>query len=190
MGRTTASGALFTEAMSLLVAGVAIVTSSRDGEPCGMVVSSLRSYTAHPPSVLLCVDRTTRTHAVLIGCRDFGVHLLRRDQAALASSFATPGACRFDGVAWSWDGEVPSLPDALAYLRCTRRAVFSHADHAIVIGEVAGGRVAAPCDAGDPAPEPLVYMRRRLDWRLEPDPATAPAPASPGRRSARRFSGP
>jgi flavin reductase (DIM6/NTAB) family NADH-FMN oxidoreductase RutF len=49
---------------------------------------------------------------------------------------------------------------ALAYLRCRRAALFELYDHSILIGDVTGG---ARSDG-----EPLVYMDRRMDWRLNP----------------------
>ena len=48
----------------------------------------------------------------------------------------------------------------LAYLRCRRSALFERYDHSILIGDVTGGRHGGG--------EPLVYMDRRMDWRLSP----------------------
>ena len=45
---------LFTESMTVLASGVAVITARRpDGAPCGIAATSLSSYSAHPPSLLV-----------------------------------------------------------------------------------------------------------------------------------------
>ncbi|WP_157756985.1 flavin reductase family protein [Plantactinospora sp. KBS50] len=153
---------IFTEAMARLASGVAVVTSRhRGGAPCGLLVSSICSYSVRPPSVLVSIGRESRSYPALLGQADFGVHLLGSGDGPIARVFASRGEDKFAGLDWAWDDSVPRLEnDVLVYLRCVRRRVFEHADHAIVIGEVADGQISHG--------EPLVYYRRALDWRLEP----------------------
>src|SRR4051812_2355152 len=95
--------AVFVEAMSLLASGLAVITArSADGDPCGLLVNSLRSYSVRPPSVLVCVDCALRSHDAVVTCGEFGVHLLRHDQASVASAFAAPGPGKFASVPWCW----------------------------------------------------------------------------------------
>ncbi|MFE0192281.1 flavin reductase family protein [Streptomyces sp. NPDC058989] len=149
----------FLDAMSSLASGVAVVTAAdRSGAPCGLLVSSLCSYSAAPPSVMLAVDQRARSYASLLAAPEFAVHLLHSAQGEIASVFAGRGDHKFAGQDWSWDGPVPRLEGALVYLRCVRAKVVEHGDHAILVGNVAG------CDVGPG--EPLVYFRRALDWRL------------------------
>jgi flavin reductase (DIM6/NTAB) family NADH-FMN oxidoreductase RutF len=152
---------LFREAMAGLCSGVAVVTATRpeDGRPCGLVATSVSSFSASPPSVLASIGHASRCHQALAASERFGVHLLRSDQAEHARVFAGLGDDKFAGVDWSWDGDVPALAGALAYLRCRRGALFELYDHSILIGDVE--------DGGRAAGEPLVYMERRMDWRLE-----------------------
>lgn len=158
---------VFLEAMSLLPSGLSVVTAkARDGCPCGLLVTSLCSYSVEPPSVLMCVRRGSRSHGALVSCFHFGVHLLRHDQETVARAFAEGGDAKFRRVQWSWDGDVPALIGVIAYLRCSRRAVFHHADHAIVIGTIIDGSVSAS--------DPLCYLRRTMDWRLERRTAAKP----------------
>ncbi|HLM08896.1 MAG TPA: flavin reductase family protein [Thermoleophilaceae bacterium] len=155
---------LFREAMTHLASGVAVITARRsDGGPCGIAATSLTSYSAHPPSLLVSVWHESRCHDALAGSAHFGVHLLKSDELYLAERFADreldPG-CKFDGLDWSWDGDVPQLGATLAYLRCTRTDSFVKYDHTILIGDLEGGRL----EQG----EPLVYARRRMDWLMQP----------------------
>jgi flavin reductase (DIM6/NTAB) family NADH-FMN oxidoreductase RutF len=155
--------AAFADAMARLVSGVCVVTArGRDGEPTGLLATSICSYSVDPPAVLVCVGRRGRARDAIVAERAFGVHLLRAGQQDLARRFALPGADRFAGVSWEWDAGVPALaPELLvAYVRCVRVAVKHHGDHAMVIGEVEHVESAAS--------EPLVYQDRRMDWRVQP----------------------
>jgi len=151
---------LFPEAMSHLASGVAVVTARhRDGRPCGLSATSLSSYSANPPSLLVSIWHRSRCHEALEACNNFGVHLLRADQLGVAHGFADQKSDdKFAGLAWSWDDDVPELAQTLAYLRCRRAANFVHYDHTILIGDLQSGRL-------EPG-EPLVYARRRMDWLL------------------------
>jgi flavin reductase (DIM6/NTAB) family NADH-FMN oxidoreductase RutF len=153
---------LFREAMSHLASGVAVITARRaDGRPCGISATALISYSAYPPSLLVSVWHGSRCHSALTECERFGVHLLRSDQLELAHRFADrEREDKFVGVDWDWDGDVPQLTGALAYLRCRRAENFVRYDHTVLIGDIETGRL----EAG----EPLVYSRRRMDWLIQP----------------------
>ncbi|MFY1636212.1 flavin reductase family protein [Solwaraspora sp. WMMB335] len=153
--------ATFTEAMARLVSGVAVISSRQpDGAPCGLLVSSLCSYSLRPPSVLISVAREARSYPAVTGHVGFGVHLLGATDLSTARTFAARGDDKFAGLDWVWDDEVPRLRHVPVYLRCRRSRVFEHGDHAIVIGEVTHGQVFP----GDP----LVYHRRGLHSTIGP----------------------
>ena len=155
----TEVGELFHEAMASLASGVAVVTARRpDGRPCGLAATSVASYSAHPPSLLVSIAHTSRCHEALSASEQFGVHILRADEVELAHVFAGRGDDKFAGLEWRWDGEIPELTGSLAYLRCRRAANFEHYDHTVLIGDLEGGRI----EEG----EPLLYARRRMDWLL------------------------
>jgi flavin reductase (DIM6/NTAB) family NADH-FMN oxidoreductase RutF len=154
------SASLFTDAMAGLASGVAVITAVRaDGRPCGLTATSISAYSGDPPSVLVAVSHASRCHpAVVGGSRWFGVHLLRASQEELAQVFASRRDDKFAGLEWSWDGEIPLIDAVLVYLRCRRSAVFDRYDHSILVGDAEDGFAAEG--------EPLVYMARRMDWRL------------------------
>ena len=151
----------FREAMAGLASGVAVITARRgDGHPCGLVATSVSSFSANPPSALVSVSHTSRCHSALTEGDAFGVHILAADQRELAGIFAGLGDDKFAGVPWEWDDGVPRIEGALSYLRCRRSALFELYDHSLLVGDVTRGVV----QPGDP----LVYMGRRIGWRLEP----------------------
>jgi flavin reductase (DIM6/NTAB) family NADH-FMN oxidoreductase RutF len=154
-------GDLFKDAMSSLASGVAVVTARRpDGNPCGLAATSVSSYSAHPPSLLVSVAHTSRCHAALTESAHFGVHILRADETDLAEVFAGKGDDKFGGVDWRFDDDVPELMGTIAYLRCRRAQSFEHYDHTILIGDIESGRFQHG--------EPLLYARRRMNWLLTP----------------------
>jgi flavin reductase (DIM6/NTAB) family NADH-FMN oxidoreductase RutF len=152
---------LFREAMAGLCSGVAVITARRDdGAPCGLVATSVSSFSAQPPSVLVSVDHSSRCHRALVDGETFGVHVLNNRQETLAHVFAGRGDDKFAGVEWSWDDGVARIDNTLSYLRCRRSALFELYDHSLLVGDVTGGRLKAG--------EPLVYMGRSFGWRLVP----------------------
>ena len=150
--------------MAGLCSGVAVVTARRDdGEPCGLVATSVSSYSAEPPSVLVCIGHASRCHEALADGEWFGMHLLAADQEAVAHTFADALVeDKFSDLRWDWDEDVPVIGGVVSYLRCRRAARFDLYDHSVLVGNVASGRH----EGGDP----LVYMDRRMDWRLEQRP--------------------
>ncbi|MFJ2959767.1 flavin reductase family protein [Streptomyces sp. NBC_00669] len=161
-GGDAALTAVFTESMARLASAVAVVTVRRaDGAPCGLLVSSVCSYSVAPPSVLVAVAESARAcPALAVVGAAFGVHLLSAADRATAELFARRGADKFAHTRWSWDGPVPRLADVPSYLRCVSTAVLHHGDHAVVVGEVVR---CVPAPAED---DPLVHYRRRFGWRL------------------------
>ncbi len=152
---------LFREAMANLCSGVAVITARRpDGDPCGLVATSVSSFSAAPPSVLVSVDHSSRCHTPLIEGELFGVHVLAAGQEPLAHVFAGRGDDKFAGIDWSWDHGVARIAGALAYMRCRRSALFELYDHSLLVGDVTG------CELGED--QPLVYMSRKFGWRLAP----------------------
>lgn len=151
----------FTEAMSQLVSRLAVVTTTRaDGRPVGLLVSSLCSYSVRPPSLLVSIDRGSRSCPALTEGVRFGVHFLGAAQQPVAAAFASRAEDKFAGQAWTSDDGVPRLTDAPLFLHCRRSATLAHGDHVVLIGEVT--RV----EARDAAP--LVHYRRRCDWDVLP----------------------
>lgn len=152
---------LFHGAMSSLASGVTVITARReDGHPCGLAATSVASYSADPPSLLVSVDHSSRCHAALAASESFGVHILGTGEEPLARVFAGKGDDKFADLEWRWDSDVPELDGALAYLRCRRAENFQRYDHTVLIGDLEGGRYARG--------EPLLYAQRRMDWLMQP----------------------
>ena len=152
----------FVDLMAELPAAVAVITTRSEERPMGLAVTSFGAYSADPPSVMLSVGHHARSYEPLLAEGWFGAHLLGGDQEALALRFASREQDKFEGLDWSWHGEVPRLGGTAAFMLCEKVRTLTHGDHTVLIGEVremvtAGGA------------EPLVYLRRRYRWRLMED---------------------
>jgi 3-hydroxy-9,10-secoandrosta-1,3,5(10)-triene-9,17-dione monooxygenase reductase component len=127
----------FRDALGRFPTGVAFVTAVPDGEPAGLIVSSLTSVSLEPPLVSFCPSRSSLTWSRMRRTRRFGVNVLGRRHERFARSASPPGANRFAGVDWELGpGGVPLVTDALAALECDIVAEHPAGDHWIVVGHV------------------------------------------------------
>lgn len=153
---------LFRQAMRRIAASVAVITTDGPAGPAGLTVSSLCSLSMTPPSLVFCVNKTSRTLSALATNNVFAANFLSDDQQLIADVFAglVPelAARRFAVGAWSsiLTGS-PTLEGALCTFDCQINQTFETITHQIVIGEVLHV-------ATSPA-NPLVFSRRRY-WRL------------------------
>jgi flavin reductase (DIM6/NTAB) family NADH-FMN oxidoreductase RutF len=150
----------FKHAMSHFASGVTIVTTEHDGKPYGMTVSSFASLSLHPPLVLVCVEKSLKTHDAIASAGRFGVSILGDDQADLSNRFASRMEDKFAGIDIA-RGEigVPLIVNALSSLECHLHAQLAGGDHTIFVGEVASIRTREGA--------PLLYFRAAYrDMRL------------------------
>ena len=153
----------FREAMRRLAASVTIVTSRDiEGQPHGMVASSVIPVSMDPPSMLVAVNRDASLHSVLLRSRRFCVNLLADHQHQLLTPFSQTGlrSQRFRSDdwrnAWSSDAEqLPWLPEAPAVIDCAVDLVTAYGTHTLFIGRVLNVR--CPTTATS-AVAPLVWL--------------------------------
>jgi len=146
----------FRKALAAWASGVAIVTS-RGGETIhGMTVSAFSSVSLDPPLVLVCADKTSDTHAVILASGRFAVNVLSASQRALSDRFALKKDehRRFEGVPWSEAVTgAPLLDEAMVGIDCQVDAAHDAGDHVIYVGRVEALRVQEG--------EPLLHYRGR-----------------------------
>jgi flavin reductase (NADH) len=140
----------FREAMAHLPAAVNILTT--DGP-----------VTDDPPTVLVCVNRSSASHDIFSGNRRVCVNVLGGRHEELAMHFAgatkVPMVERFAWDIWDPEEPVPVLRDALVNIVGTIRDRKSMGSHSVMFVEVESVRVRT----GDSS---LVYFNRRFH-RLE-----------------------
>ena len=144
--------ARFKLAMSHFASGVTIVTTEHEGRPYGMTVASFASLSLHPPLVLVCIEKSVKTHDAIAAAGAFGVSILALTQQDVSGRFASKRDDKFDGVSVR-RGElnVPLIDGATCMLECRVHAQLPGGDHTIFVGEVVASETTE--DA------PLVYYR-------------------------------
>jgi flavin reductase (DIM6/NTAB) family NADH-FMN oxidoreductase RutF len=145
---------LFRAAMRRLAASVSIVVAKGDDGPVGMAATSITSLTIDPPAVLVCVNRATSLHALLVPTAPLSVNLLSKSQHDVSSAFGggLPREQRFGIGNWI-DGEngLPELAEAQANLSCVIDAMLAYGTHSIVIARVLKVKVSSEI-------APLIYQ--------------------------------
>jgi flavin reductase (DIM6/NTAB) family NADH-FMN oxidoreductase RutF len=128
----------FRAVMASLPTGVTIVTAGGAQGPAGATANAVCSLSIEPMLMLACLDRGSRTLLAVQAADRFGISVLHDGQEPIARAFATkaPVAEKWEGVAWSDRGGVPTIDDALVWIACDLRDVVAAGDHVIVTGEV------------------------------------------------------
>jgi flavin reductase (DIM6/NTAB) family NADH-FMN oxidoreductase RutF len=142
----------FKLAMSHFASGVTVVTTEHEGHQYGMTVASFASLSLHPPLVLVCIEKSVKTHDAIVGAGKFGVSILAHEQSAISNKFASRSDDKFTGVEVE-NGPlgVPLIAGAITTLECRLHEQLAGGDHSIFVGEV----VEAQTRDG----APLLYFR-------------------------------
>jgi flavin reductase (DIM6/NTAB) family NADH-FMN oxidoreductase RutF len=142
----------FKAAMSHFASGVTIVTTAHEGRDYGMTVASFASLSLRPPLVVVCIEKSVKSHDAIAAAGTFGVSILAATQADLSNRFASKIDDKFEGVSVR-RGElgVPLIENAICALECRVHAQLPGGDHTIFVGEVTSAETA---DAA-----PLLYFR-------------------------------
>ncbi len=135
---------------------VYVVTArSAGGEYAALTVTSMTSLSLNPPLILICVDKGSRNHRVLVTADHFIVTLLGKGDEWISRIMAEPEdpLVKLRAVNYIEGSYGPLIPVARPYLVARRWAVYDGGDHSIVVGEVIAGEVVEqPC--------PLIYHNR------------------------------
>ncbi len=149
-------------AMRRWATGVTVVTSKFNKIQHGMTVSSFTSVSLDPPTVLISLEKTTRTHELVQGSGFFGVTILASGQTEISDRFAgrqTEDQDRFMGLnTFTLETEVPLLADGLASFDCRVVSAYEVGSHTIFIGDVLASQIRMNEN------RPLIYYNR--DYRI------------------------
>lgn len=166
----------FFEIMASFPCGVAIVTTCDvSGTPYGLTTTAVASVSADPPTLLVCVDLSSRTLGVLRERGRFVVNFMREGRSDLSLLFASKADDKFAHVAYRRSEEgLPLLEhDALAWAGCTTEHELEIGDHAVLFARVVEGGILGSGLA------PLLYYRRSWGvWTPVQEPG-APEPMQP-----------
>jgi flavin reductase (DIM6/NTAB) family NADH-FMN oxidoreductase RutF len=132
----------FRSAMRCFATGVTIVTVDDQGQVHGMTANAFTSVSLDPMLVLVCVDRSAKTHAHLHTRQRFGINVLSEQQPRISEHYADEArdlknAEALTGAKFARTQHgTPVLEGALAYLECRLMSEQDAGDHTIFIAEV------------------------------------------------------
>lgn len=145
----------FRNGLAKLASGVAIVACWADGEPRGLLVSSLTGLSTQPPRLLFCVRKAAGAHEALLSADAVSVSLLDQHDQEEARRFADGARApeRFGDGDWRLDPKAPpARRNALAAFAGPIRCRIDGGTHTIFILDVAQAHAR---DA-----DPLLYFER------------------------------
>jgi flavin reductase (DIM6/NTAB) family NADH-FMN oxidoreductase RutF len=149
----------FRSAMRELSGGVSVITVGIGNDRSGMTATSVSALSLDPPTLIVCVNKTSSTWPLLLRHRSFGVNILHAGHEGVAERFSgrkgETGERRYGDDRWiTLETGASLLADALAALDCELEEAIDRHSHAIVIGRVKAIRTGA-------AEQGLVYWRGR-----------------------------
>jgi flavin reductase (DIM6/NTAB) family NADH-FMN oxidoreductase RutF len=145
----------FRTVMRELAGAVAIVTAGVGQDRRGLTVTALCSLSVDPPSLIVCVNKHTEGHKMILQYGSFCVNMAAAEHRAIADCFAGVTGChgveRFAGSRWTTlVTGAPVLASAIAVLDCVVIDRLDRGSHTVFIG----GVQAVQSDPNRPA---LVY---------------------------------
>ncbi|MBX9468012.1 MAG: flavin reductase [Rhizobium sp.] len=158
------SGAVFSpvtretyrDGMASLAAAVNLIATDGPGGLAGFTATAVTSVTDDPPTLLVCLNRTSSATPAVLANKVLCVNALAPGHETVSSLFGgkTPMAERFASAEWT-KGKTgaPVLHDALVSFDCTISEMVEVGTHFILMCRVVDVR-ANDCEAA------LVYFRR------------------------------
>jgi flavin reductase (DIM6/NTAB) family NADH-FMN oxidoreductase RutF len=153
---------LFRSVMRRQASCVTVITTAHGEHIHGMTATAFSSVCADPPTIVIVVNRSTRSHPIIGDSGVFVVNILANDQRAMAERFAGKLDDQFFGIDYhvgSTSG--PILDGAAAHLECQVVSRTEIETHTLFVGRVVAGDVA---DA-----TPLIYHDGRYASLAERD---------------------
>jgi flavin reductase len=144
------SPADFKTAMRRFASTVNVVTSGYDSVLNGMTATAVCSVSAEPPSILIVVNQTNRSHALIEKSGAYTLNVLSASQQHLAAHFASSPIAPFAGVPHSLGlTKCPIIDDCTSFLECVVESRIQSGTHSVFIGRVV--------TAGESDRLPLIY---------------------------------
>lgn len=146
----------FKNAMALLTTAVSVVTTKDTSGYHGFTASAVCSVTDTPPTLLVCMNHTSRSHAYFTDNKILSVNVLGAHHEAISNTFASKLCSKERFEQGSWNELVtgaPILEDALVSFDCEIENIQQVGTHSIFICRIVAIKQSAQ-------EESLVYFNR------------------------------
>jgi flavin reductase (DIM6/NTAB) family NADH-FMN oxidoreductase RutF len=134
-----------------------------------MTATSFTALSFAPASMLVCINRSSRTHSFITRSGGYAVNLLTTECLHIAEFCATSGGDKSLPAEWlnpTPAFAVPTLRQAVAAIDCTVTQIFDSGTHSIVVGQVRAVGLSKHRRTADP----LIHYRgafRHLNYHQE-----------------------
>ena len=148
----------FRDGMARLAAAVNIITSAGPDGWCGFTASAVCSVTDNPPTLLVCINKTSRSHPTICASKVLAVNTVAGPHQELSMRFSGAGemAGRFAGADWTTAVTgAPLLAGATVSFDCRVVRVAEIGTHDVFFCEVLAVQHGAESEG-------LVYFARRF----------------------------
>ncbi len=150
----------YRDAMSLLTTAVNVITTEGHAGAHGFTASAVCSVTDTPPTLLVCMNQSARSHGHFIDNKTLSVNVLGAQHESISNAFASKKSSeeRFEHGAWTTLATgAPILEDALVSFDCEIKDIQQVGTHSVFMCQVIAIKQAAQSDSAD---ESLVYFNR------------------------------
>ena len=150
----------FRDAMSLLTTAVNVVTTKGQSGLHGFTASAVCSVTDTPPTLLVCMNQTSRSHAHFLENKTLSVNVLGAQHEPISNAFASKLCSeeRFQQGSWTTLATgAPILEDALVSFDCEIEDIQQVGTHSVFMCRVVAIKQGYQQSSAD---EGLVYFNR------------------------------
>ena len=133
----------FKNGMALLTTAVSVITTKGASGVHGFTASAVCSVTDTPPTLLVCMNQSARSHAHFIDNKILSVNVLGAQHEALSNAFASQLCSEDRFKQGSWAELItgsPVLDDALVSFDCEIEQVQAIGTHSVFMCRVVGIR--------------------------------------------------
>lgn len=118
--------------------GITVVMARQaNGTPRGFTANCFTSVSLDPPLLLVALAKSAHSCETFMAAPQFGANVLRLDQQALSSLFASRAPDKFSQCTWRPGAAgVLLLDGALAQFACAQEGLVDAADRIVLIGRV------------------------------------------------------
>ena len=148
----------FRDGMAMLASAVTVVTTGGPSGQAGFTATAVSSVTDQPPTLLVCMNRSSYGHPIFAGNGTLCVNVLASDQQAVSGLFADRNVAmdeRLARVGWrTLETGSPALDGAIVSFDCRIVQTAEFGSHSVFFCEVDAIGKSAASDG-------LVYFDRK-----------------------------
>lgn len=127
----------FKQVMRRFAASVNVITSANGAVKNGMTATAVCSVSADPPSALIIVNKSNRSHPIIDETGAFAVNVLSAGQQHVATSFASKLPDPFAGIPYTLGRTgCPVIEGVDAHIECVVIDKMDVGTHTIFVGRI------------------------------------------------------